>query len=224
MNSNKQKIICSFYIINRLIILSFKNVIEEIFKLDFNKAFFSIHSIENSYLIADKILKNANCDNLDQTTIDSFNHIYNSYCIAKQTLLNLKHIRGDDYICVYDKQAYYNSFILSDNILYAQYISQHITIITGILIQINVILKYYNIPENNFLWLWYNQIKNIIYILIQYYTKIIEDYYLLIDKINNKQIKQEQDIELVGATSSYNNIKIYKKNYDRKNNKYKHKY
>lgn len=57
-NSKLQMSIYSFDVINNIIMDSFKTIVEEIFKLNFNKAFYAINSIQNCYLMADDVLKN----------------------------------------------------------------------------------------------------------------------------------------------------------------------
>lgn len=240
-NSKLQMSIYSFDVINNIIIHSFKTIIEEIFKLNFNKAFYAINSIQYSYLMADDILKNTNRDNLNQITINSFNHIYESYCIAIKTLLNLKQIRGDDVVYVSDIQTYYNSYILSDVVLYAQHTLQHINIIKNIRDHIRVIIELIYPPNCDLFW--YTEMNDVINKLFEYNTKIIDDHNLIVNA-NNKQIillqcdntqqqktnindnnnalnlklndQIKQDIESVSTASSYDNID-FKNNYFRKN-------
>lgn len=136
---------------------------------------------------------------------------------------------------------YPNSFILSNVVLHAQHILQHINIIKNIRDHIRVIIELIYPP--NYDLLWYTEMNDVINKLFEYNTKIIDDHNLIVNA-NNKQIillqcdntqqqktnindnnntlnlklndQIKQDIESVSTASSYDNIDYKKQLFSQK--------
>lgn len=108
----------SFAVINNTIFFSFNIVIDNILILDFNKAYQALYAIFNSFILADKLLKNINKNNLNKKLLDNFNNIVEGNNTAYYVYCCLKHIRNDDgYLIDSGNIQTLYIYILNNNIL-----------------------------------------------------------------------------------------------------------